>query len=147
MTNKQNNGERTMNSTMIKHYVTFYSPGTFVPEQTTNEIESWDIQKALAMLSSINERYNARPYCFSFHTRERGENDFEPVQTKRSGFHFIGGNHGRYFTLNEVIARNDAKDKTLIENMKCNRIDVIYETLEGWKVSIPVGDNDKLVSI
>ena len=48
---------------MNKHFVTFYSPGSFVAETTTREIESWDIRKAQEMADKISERYDATPYA------------------------------------------------------------------------------------
>ena len=56
---------------MKRHFVTFYSPGTMVAEQSTQEIESWDPDTAKAMMADICERYDAHPYGFRFTTRER----------------------------------------------------------------------------
>ena len=55
---------------MQKHYVTFISPGTFVSESTTKEVDSWDVKTAFEMSKTISERYNATPYAFSFFTKE-----------------------------------------------------------------------------
>ncbi len=44
---------------MQKHFVTFYSPGTFVSEETTNPIGSWDVAAAMKMAHGIVERYAA----------------------------------------------------------------------------------------
>lgn len=136
-----------MGETMMiaKHYVTFLSPGTFVSETTTKEIDSWDAQKALAMSDHVMERYNAKPYAFYFTTRTRGENDFEPHESAKSPLHYIGGTHGRFFSLDEIKERNDPKDETLIWNMTTNKHDKVYQTTEGWKVSMSVPDDAVLV--
>ena len=34
---------------MKKHFVTFFSPGTFIAESTTKPIESWNIEEAKEM--------------------------------------------------------------------------------------------------
>lgn len=44
---------------MKKHFVTFYSLGTFVAEQTTQEINGWDTNKATSMARNIKERHKA----------------------------------------------------------------------------------------
>lgn len=49
---------------MKKHFVIFYSPGTFFNEESTLPIDSWDIDKAIEMSKSIKERYNATPFGF-----------------------------------------------------------------------------------
>ena len=54
---------------MQRHFVTFYSPGTIVAETTTREIDSWNVDDAVAMSRFIQERYGARPYGFRFSTR------------------------------------------------------------------------------
>lgn len=60
---------------MQKHFVRFLSPGTFVAEETTLQIDSWDVEAAKRKAGSVTERYNATPYAFQFITRERGEDD------------------------------------------------------------------------
>jgi len=51
---------------MKKHFVTFCSPGSFVSEETTKPIESWDTEKAIILSKEITERYNSKPYGFYF---------------------------------------------------------------------------------
>ena len=46
-----------------QHFVTFYSPGTFVSETSTEPIDSWDVEKAVAMSRGIVERHGAKPYA------------------------------------------------------------------------------------
>src|SRR5512135_2906984 len=60
---------------MERHFVTFYSPGTMVAEQTVKPIDSWDVEATIEMARSITERHNARPYAFRFSTRTRDEGD------------------------------------------------------------------------
>lgn len=55
---------------MEKHFVIFYSPGTFVHETTEKEIAAWNTQAAMDMARGIKERYGATPYGFQFITRE-----------------------------------------------------------------------------
>jgi hypothetical protein len=54
---------------MKKHFVIFFSPGTFMAETTAKTIESWDTGKAIEMAREIKERYDATPYGFCFTTR------------------------------------------------------------------------------
>jgi hypothetical protein len=56
---------------MRKHYVTFYSPGTFVSESSTLSIEDWDTAKAVEMAKNIQERHGAKPYGFRWCRRDR----------------------------------------------------------------------------
>ena len=42
---------------MQRHYVTFYSPGSFYAETTTKEIEGWNIETALEISKEIVEIY------------------------------------------------------------------------------------------
>lgn len=121
--------------TVSQHYVTFASPGTFFPEQTRKEIDSWDVQKAQEMAKTISERYGATPYGFYFSTRSRGPDDLDAKETAASPFHFVNCN---ILTLEDVIARNDPRDEILIRNMKNNGFDRIAEPKTGWKASLPV---------
>ena len=126
-------------TTLIKHFVTFYSPGTFTAEQTTKEIPSWDVDLAVAMMTDIHERHGARPYGFRFTTRKRGPDDFESKQTHQSAFHYVGG---KVETLEEVIARNDPAERILRENMKMNDWDRIWTTSHGYRWTQPFQPND-----
>ncbi len=126
---------------MRKHQVTFYSPGTFVSESSTLNIDSWDTVKAVEMSEKITARYNARPYGFVFSTLivaddipdgEGGTLKVEPKEVERSGIHFLGG---RLETYSDVVTRNDDKESILRSNMRNN---------ESWVICI--NDNSLLTT-
>jgi hypothetical protein len=124
---------------LTKHYVTFLSPGTFVSEETTKEISSWDVDLALEILPNIKERYKATPYGFFFTTRERDEDDFDSKQTKESGMYFLGG---YIFTLKELETIRNPDDEILIQNMKSNNWDRIIMNDNSWRVTQPLRKGD-----
>lgn len=124
---------------MKKHFVTFYSPGTFVSESTEKEIDSWDTVKAIFLARKVKERHGATPYGFKFTTMERKDNDWEPKVTKRSGMYYLGG---VVETLAEVEARNDPKESILRSNMKCNGWDKIITNTNSWKITLPLEKGD-----
>ncbi len=128
---------------MKKQFVTFYSPGTFVSEETVKEIDSWDVAKAQKMAESISERHNAIPYGFKFHTKERGPKDLDSHITLRSPMYFI---NCKIETRKEIDKRNDPKEKILRSNMRANKIDRVAVTIKGWKSTHPIGDNDVVLS-
>ena len=109
---------------MKKHSVKFLSPGTFVSEQSTLEIDSWDIKKAVQMSKTITERHGAKPYGFRFVTRERKKNELDSKEVKWSGIYYLGG---KILTLEDVVDRNDPNDKILISNMRINEWDKKFE--------------------
>ncbi len=129
---------------MKKHYVTFYSPGTFVAEQSTLEIDKWDVDKAVDMAHEIIERYNAKPYGFRFTTRTRGRKDFDSKETDHSNFYFLGG---QVKTLAEVKAENNPKDEILISNMECNGWDKIVINTNSWRWTMPLDKTDVILNI
>lgn len=125
--------------TVRKHYVTFYSPGTFFPETTTKPIEDWDTKIAVEMSKHITERYNARPHSFKFTTQleaepisdgEGGMLKVEPKEVEKSGLFFIGGTLRNF---DEVKKKNDPKESILRSNMECNRMWVIIENCNSWR--------------
>lgn len=137
---------------MRKHQVTFYSPGTFVSESTTMDIESWDTAKAVEMSEKIKERYNARPYAFVFTTLlvsddvpdgEGGKLKVEPKQVERSGLHFLGG---RLETYDDVLARKDDKESILLSNMRNNESWIICINDNSFRSTIPFGEEDCIVN-
>ena len=125
---------------MESHFVTFYSPGTFVAENTTVPIPSWDIKLAEKMAKDITERHNAHPYCFQFTTRGRDDNELDSKVTKISCRYFI---EGKVETLAEV--ERTQPGSILASNMRCNHIKRVISTTKGWKWTIPLKDDDYIL--
>jgi len=115
---------------MEKHFVTFFSPGTFVPETTECPISSWDVEAAKNMARGIKERYGATPYGFRFSTRSRKDDDLDSSVSATSPMYYLGG---RIETLAEVKARATDKESILIANMECNGIERIVTNDNSWR--------------
>lgn len=124
---------------MEQHFVTFYSPGTFVAETTTKPIDAWDVNRAVEMALHICERYHARPYGFRFHTRARTDQELDSTEVARSGMYYL---NCKVETLADIQAQQDPKDKILISNMECNRWDRIVTPKQGWRWAQPLLDGD-----
>jgi hypothetical protein len=127
---------------MKKHFVTFYSPGTFISETTIKEIDSWDVDTAMKMARSIKERYNATPYGFSFSTRTCEETELDSHVSDTSGMYFLGGS---VETLEEIKKRKDPSDEILISNMEINKWDRVIVNTNSWKITLPLGQNDRVL--
>lgn len=127
---------------MIKHFVTFYSPGTFFHEETTKEIESWDVQLAKKMAHTITERYHATPFAFQFSTQKGGGENWNPKIVKESPKYYLGG---KIETLSEVKARATEKDRILISNMECNGWKRIITNTNSYRITQPFQDKDILL--
>ncbi len=124
---------------MKQNFVQFFSPGTLFAEITEKEIKEWDIGKAKRMSKSIEERYGATPYAFQFLTRAREDNELDSKIIKKSPMYFV---NCRVETLDEVLKRNDPKERILRSNMKNNGYDRIAVTTKGWKFTQPMGERD-----
>lgn len=124
---------------MKKHFVTFLSPGTFVNEESTKEIDSWNVDQAKGMAGEITERHNAKPFAFYFTTRERKESDLDSKQTEKSPRYYLGG---KVLTLADVEARNDPNDETLIWNMRVNNIEKVLENTNSWRTVQTLSPDD-----
>lgn len=124
---------------MVKHFVVFYSPGTFLTEDTEKEIASWDVQEAMKMADHITERYGATPFGFQFISRARGDKDFEAKEFKRSFTYYLGG---QIFTREEVEARNLPDEETLRWNMRVNKIDRIIQNDNSWRFTAALKPTD-----
>ena len=122
-----------------KHFVEFYSPGTFVAEVTTKEIDSWNVDEAVEMSKGITERYGAKPYGFRFITRSRGPDDLDSSVSARSKTYYI---NCKVETLAEIEVRNDPKEEILRSNMRINGYDCVVTPKEGWKTTLPLFDGD-----
>jgi hypothetical protein len=124
-----------------KHFVTFYSPGTFVSEMTVEPVDSWDVEEATSKARHIIERYGARPYGFRFTTR-RNDGELDSKEVRRSGMYFLGG---EVLTLQQVKDRNDPADRILISNMECNGYEKVVENRNSWKATIPLNEGDTVL--
>lgn len=102
---------------MEKHFVIFFSPGTFVAESSQKPIDSWDVQTAVDMARTITERHNATPYGFCFVTRRREVDDLDSREVARSKMYYLGG---EVLTLEQVKARNNPDERILVSNMEVN---------------------------
>lgn len=127
---------------MQQHFVTFYSPGTFVAETTTKPIDGWNVDDAVAMAALIEERHNAHPYGFQFTTRGRNDDELDSKIIAKSPMHYIGG---KVETREEVFARNDPGEGILRSNMECNGYDRIWTSTRGWKWTQPLKADDIVI--
>lgn len=127
---------------MEKHYVTFRSPGTFLHETTTKEIASWDIKEAIAMMANIIERHSSKPFGFSFTTKTRNDDDFEPRITNSSKFYHVGG---KIQSLAEIKAKEDANDRILIINMENNGYAHVITSETPWRSTRDLNKGDIIV--
>ena len=128
---------------MTKHFVTFYSPGTFIAEETTKEIDSWNTEKAVQMSKDIIERYDAHPYAFVFTTRENIYS-LDSHEIDRSNLYYLGGN---ILTLEQLKTDNSLDNRTLIRNMECNGYDRVIQTSKGWIWTQPLRDVDVVLNL
>lgn len=129
---------------MVKHFVTFYSPGTVFSETSTISVDSWDVPAAVVLADTVHERYGARPYGFMFSTKKTGEGDITKWVTARSPMHYIGG---VVETLADVEARHEIEGglEILISNMRNNEWGRVITFANPWRVTRPVEDGDILL--
>lgn len=128
---------------MQKHFVTFFSPGTFVAETTERPIESWNVDEAVRLSKNVEERYSATPYGFQFSTRERGDNDLDSHEVKRSPMYYLGG---KVLTAEEVLSGTDPAASILRDNVRWNRIKRVVVNTNSWKVVQPLNDDDVVLT-
>ena len=124
---------------MKKHFVIFYSPGTFVSETTEREIDSWDVEQAMSMARTVRERHGATPYGFRFTTRSRADDELDSKVTERSNMYFLGG---KIRHLDFIILENKPDEQILISNMRNNGWDRVVENCNSWKITQPLEKDD-----
>ena len=122
-----------------KHYVTFYSPGSFVSESTVKEIHAWSVDLAVHIAKDIKERHGATPYGFRFKTME--SDGWSPKTVKESGMYYLGGR------LMRLIDIPDTKENSILrDNMIFNNYEWVIENTNSWKVTLPFyKDKDTLI--
>lgn len=124
------------------NFVTFYSPGTFVPETREQPIAAWDVVTAMEMAHGITERYGATPYAFRFSTRSRGPNDLDSKLSRQSPLYYLGG---KIETREEIEARDDPKDEILRSNMRANDIGKVIVNDNSWRFTAAFNEGDVLL--
>lgn len=129
---------------MKAHFVHFLSPGTFVEEQTSKPIESWDVEAAVKMARDIHERHGAVPYGFRFSTRERGAEDLDSKETARSATYYLGG---EVRTLAEVEAAALPSERILRDNMRINQWDLVVTNRNSWSWTQPLLPGDVVLDV
>ena len=127
---------------MTKHFVTFYSAGTFVYEATTRPIDSWDVPTAVKMSQTVVERYNSTPHSFQFTTRVRGDQDLDSTIAATGPLYYL---RGRIETREQVEARHDPNEQILRDNMRWNMIDRVVVTDTPFRTVYPFRDVDVLL--
>lgn len=120
---------------MIRHFVEFIFPGSFLSESTVEPIDSWDAAEAYNRLTDLN----TQPYGFRFLTRERGPDDLDSKITATSGIYFLGG---KVRTYDEVAADNLPNEETLRWNMQANHFARVITTAGR---TFPFTDKDTVV--
>lgn len=123
-------GIPTLMTTIAKHFVTFFSPGTFVAEHSGKEVDAWNVDLACELAHGIVERYGATPYAFYFTTRGRGPADLDSKEIARSPTYYLGG---KVETLAEIKTRNSLDDQILISNMESNGCPVVIVNTNSWR--------------
>lgn len=130
---------------MQKHYVVFYSPGTLVSETTSYEIDSWDVDKAVAKSKDVKERYNARPYGFRFVTRSRSDDELDSKETASSNMYYLGGT---VRTREEVLAGTDPRESILRSNIRDNKdVTKILVNTNSYKFTTGLYDGDVVLDV
>lgn len=130
---------------MIKHFVTFLSPGTFVNEETERPIDSWDANKASEMAHDIIERHGSRPFGFQFSTRERKDDELDSKVTKISGIYFLGGVILTVADVEKMNNKQKEKYDILLANMRSNKWDRVVMNDNSYRIFQPLNADDTLL--
>lgn len=122
-----------------KHFVEFISPGTFVAEASSQEIDSWNVEKAKEMARTVKERYGATPHSFRFYTMGRTADELNAKEIAKSCTYWLGG---KVETAEEILARNDPSESILCSNIRINGYKRIIINNNSYRWTAPLGDDD-----
>lgn len=135
--------------TQRKHFVDFFSPGTFVSEQSRREVKALDTREAVEIANGIQERHAAKPYGFQFVTcivsdaipdGEGGKLEVAPKEVERSGTHYLGGKLLMYDEMPET------KDTHILRsNMRGNNMPICIENCNSWRFTGEFKEKDCIV--
>lgn len=122
-----------------QHYVVFLSPGTFLAEPTTKEVDEWDVAKAVEMADGISQRHGATPYGFYFMTRARKADELDAKEIASSPMYYLGG---EIVTIDTIRSRALKEEEILLSNMEGNGWNRIIINTNSWKVHQPLNPGD-----
>lgn len=122
------------------NFIEFYIPAIYVPglietRKIKKIITSWNIKKARKIYFRLMGENGVRPYAFRFISKGLGG-------MRYSGYHYIDGT---VETLEKIKAKNDPKNKILIENMECNKWEKVITLYTPYKWTVPFDKNDVVV--
>ena len=136
---------------MRKHYVRYFSPGTFLSEESERPIYAWDVELAAQGARKVNERYGAKPYAFVFLAKlvgdpvpdgEGGVLQVEPKEVMRSGYYYL---KGKLLTIEDIKARRNPTESILLSNMQANGWPIVVETCNSYRSIQPFEERDFVI--
>lgn len=127
-----------------QNFVSFFSPGTLVPEVTRKEIDTWDTEQAVLMSRDILERHGATPYGFSFSKWARTADELDSSKVESSPMYYLGGT---VRTAEEILAGTDERESILRSNVEVNGFARLWTSTTGWKVTFPLEDEDVVLAV
>lgn len=105
---------------MIKHFIIYLMPGSFMSETSSREVLNWGVQDAI-------EAAPKNAFCFYFKTMEQKDGVWGgPKEIDRSGTYFLGGEVFSYADIPDT-----SKYHTLRSNMKSNGWDYVIKCRTG----------------
>lgn len=129
---------------MKRNFVIFFSPGTFMAEESERPIATWDVPTAVTISRTITERYGAKPYGFCFITRSRTAKELNSRVEKQSPMYYLGGT---VLTLQDVESRNDPRDHILLSNMRNNGWDRVIQNDNSLRWTQPLEPTDVVLDM
>ncbi len=132
-----------------RHFVTFYSPGTFTSESTTKEIPEPHPPLAARLAREVEERHGAKPYGFRFETRIThdpipdgigGTLRVESKMIAKTGTYYLTGTVRAYSEIPQT-----KETSILRSNMRCNDWPLVVENTNSYRAMLPYGAEDRIV--
>lgn len=119
---------------LTKHFVVYSFPGSLFSETTSQEIDSWDPDKAKAKAPK-------GAFSFQFITKGRRDDELDSKIIDRSGNYYLGGT---LYTLDDVEqGKMPGSTDILLTNMRGNGWNTVIKTPRG-NVQ-PFTNKDRLV--
>jgi len=116
---------------MLKQYIKFFYPGSFVSESSIQEVADRTLPTELPEGS----------YGYQFFARSEVTHDGEVLRGQPKDYSGMTY-YGEVMTLDEVKALTPSRDyRILVRNMECNGWDRVVRTVSGQFVPLNAGDS------